>query len=194
MADTSPLRFVTLVGSLRGASYNAALARALPALAPSGVAISPLGSVGDFPLYDEDVQKQGFPAPVEAMGQAIQQADAVIVVTPEYNYSVPGVLKNALDWLSRLPQAPFSGKPVAIQSASPGMIGGARAQYHLRQVFVFLDGVMLNKPEVMVGSVASKLDVTQGTVTDDKTRQIVVQQLERLADMARAIRQARAAA
>ena len=108
MSDQKPLHFVTLLGSLRKASYNAVVARALPALAPQGVTIEPLGSVGDLPLYNADVQAEGFPAAVIAMGDAIAQADGVIIVTAEYNYSVPGVLKNALDWLSRLPTKTLS--------------------------------------------------------------------------------------
>ena len=147
MAATS-LHFVTLLGSLRKASVNGGVARALPALAPEGVSIAPLASVGDLPLYNADVQAKGFPGAVEAMGAAIRTADGVIVVTPEYNYSMPGVLKNAIDWLSRLPQQPFAGKPTLIQSASPSALGGARAQYHLRQSFVFLDAKVMNTPEV----------------------------------------------
>src|SRR5438270_3770284 len=120
MAEEKPLRLVVMVGSLRKGSYNAAIARALPALAPEGVTIAPLGSVGDFPLYNADVQEKGFPAPVTAMAEAIRAADGVIFVTPEYNHSIPGVLKNAVDWVSRVPNQAFAGKPVAIQSASPG--------------------------------------------------------------------------
>ena len=114
MAEEKPLRFVVMVGSLRKGSYNAAIARALPALAPEGVTITPLGSVGEFPLYNFDVQEKGFPPVVTTMARAIAEADGVIFVTPEYNHSVPGVLKNAIDWLSRLPNQPFAGKPVAI--------------------------------------------------------------------------------
>lgn len=153
-----PLRFVVLLGSLRKASFNATLARSLPSLAPEGVSIEFLESVGDIPHYDADVQAEGFPESVVKMGKAIKQADAVIIVSPEYNYSVPGVLKNALDWISRLPDTPFAGKPVAIQTGSPGLIGGARAQYHLRQILVFFDALVLNKPEVMVGQIPSKVD------------------------------------
>jgi chromate reductase len=185
MPDPKPLHFVTLLGSLRHGSYNAAIARALPALAPEGVSISPLGSVGDLPLYNADVQAGGCPPPVLAMAEAITKADGVIIVTPEYNYSVPGVLKNALDWLSRLPAPPFAGKPVAIQSASPGLIGGARAQYHLRQILVFLDAFVLNKPEVMVGQVISKVDATSLELTDQATRDFIASQLKAFAAFAR---------
>ena len=120
MSDHKPVHFVTLLGSLRKGSYHGAIARALPALAPQGVTVAPLGSVGAFPHYDADLQAEGFPAEVSAMSQAIAAADGVIIVTPEYNYSVPGALKNALDWLSRVPEVPFKNKAVAIQTGSPG--------------------------------------------------------------------------
>lgn len=185
MDTQPPLHFVTLLGSLRRGSYNAAIARALPALAPEGVAIAPLGSVGELPHYNADLQAEGFPAAVLAMGEAITAADGVIIVTPEYNYSVPGALKNALDWMPRLPAPPFVGKPVAIQTGSPGTIGGARCQYHLRQIFVFLDAYVLNKPEVMVGQVAAKVDPGPGELTDQGTREFIATQLRAFSAFAR---------
>ena len=111
------------------------------------------------------------------MGDAIKVADGVIFITPEYNYSVPGALKNALDWLSRLPSAPFVGKPVAIQSVSPSPIGGTRCQHHLRQILVFLDAKVLNKPEVAVGGIAGKFDVATGAVTDRGVEELLTRQL-----------------
>ena len=185
MDTQQPLHFVMLLGSLRRGSYNAAIARALPALAPVGVTVAPLGSVGELPHYNADLQAEGFPAAVLAMGEAIAAADGVIIVTPEYNYSVPGAMKNALDWLSRLPAAPFAGKPVALQTGSPGMIGGARCQYQLRQIFVFLDAYVLNKPEVMVGQIAAKVDPDSGELTDQATRDFVATQLQAFAAFAR---------
>ena len=119
------------------------------------------------------------------MGEAIKAADGVIFVTPEYNYSLPGALKNALDWMSRLPSTPFAGKPVAIQTASPSMIGGARCQYHLRQVLVFLDAYVLNKPEVMVGGVSNKIDADTSAITDATTREFLMKQLDAFATFAR---------
>jgi chromate reductase len=185
MPTDNPLRFAVLVGSLRRGSFNAAIARALPALAPSDVTIVPLGSVGEFPLFNQDVQAEGFPPAVVAMGEAIAKADGVIIVTPEYNYSVPGVLKNAIDWLSRLPNQPFAGKPVAIQSASPGLFGGVRAQHHLRQSLVFLDARALARPEVTVGQAAAKFDEKTGELTDTTTREIIARQLQTFAAFAR---------
>lgn len=187
MTQDTSLHFVSLVGSLRKASLNAVVARALPQLAPEGVRITPLGSIGDFPHYDQDVQEQAFPAPVLAMAEQIRAADGVIIVTPEYNYSTPGVLKNALDWLSRVAPQPLAGKPVALQTVSPGAIGGARAQYHLRQALVFLDAWVLNKPEVMIGLALEKFDTEKQELTDQKTRAYLTRQIEALADLVRKV-------
>ncbi len=179
------LRFAVMVGSLRKASYNAAIARALPALAPEGVTIELLGSVGDFPLYNADVQAEGFPPAVTAMAEAIRAADGVIFVTPEYNYSIPGALKNAIDWISRVPNQPFAGKPVAIQSASQGLFGGVRAQLHLRHAFVFLDARAMNKPEVIIPLVQTKVDAATGEVTDAATRGFLADQIKAFAAFVR---------
>jgi chromate reductase len=184
MSADAPLRFVVLLGSLRRGSFNAAVARALPALAPPSVTIERLGSIGDFPIYDGDLEAQGLPAAAVAMGEAIRAADGVIVVTPEYNYSIPGGLKNAIDWLSRLKPQPFVDKPVALESASPGMLGGARAQYHLRQTFVMLEARVFNKPEVFVSQAPTKIDAQSGELTDAPTRGVIAQQLTAFAAFA----------
>jgi chromate reductase len=173
---------VSICGSLRKGSYNRMLMQSLPALAPPGMAITEAPPFADFPLYNADTQAaSGFPAAVTALADAIRAADAVIICTPEYNFSVPGGLKNAIDWVSRLPDQPFAGKLVAIQSASPGPLGGARVQYELRRMLVFLDAFALNKPEVFVGSCASKFDEKTGALTDATTRDFVKQQLAALA-------------
>ena len=123
------LQVVTLLGSLRKGSFNGMVARTLPKIAPASMEVNALPSIADIPLYDADVQQEeGFPATVEALAEQIRQADGVVIVTPEYNYSVPGGLKNAIDWLSRLPDQPLAGKPVLIQTSSMGVIGGARCQ------------------------------------------------------------------
>ncbi|MCP1243703.1 hypothetical protein GOB86_13040 [Acetobacter lambici] len=189
MTTSTQLHFVTLLGSLRRASFNAAIARSLPQLAPQGVSISALGSIADFPHYSQDVQDEAFPPAVLAMAAQIQAADGVIIVTPEYNYSIPGVLKNAIDWLSRVTPQPLAKKPVAIQTASPGQIGGARAQYHLRQSLVFLDAFVLNKPEAMIGLVPSKIDPQTLALTDAPTRAFLTRQISALADLARTLQQ-----
>lgn len=175
MSDTTQT-FVTLTGSLRIGSYHATIANTLPALAPHGVSIKPLGSIGDIPHYNADVQTQGFPEEVLAMANQIEAADGLIIVTPEYNYSIPGVLKNALDWLSRVSPQPLAGKPVLIQTATPGMAGGARAQYHLRQILVFFDAMVFNKPEAMVSQVHNKIQNNE--LVDEDTRAFLAAQLE----------------
>ena len=178
MADGKSLNVVSICGSLRRGSYNAIVARALPALAPPGMSIKPAPSFADIPIYNADVQNsQGFPAPVNALADAIRAADGVVIVTPEYNFSVPGGLKNALDWVSRLPNQPFAGKPVAIQSASPGPVGGARVQYDLRKIMVFLDALTLNKPEIFVNNCKSRVNEDTGELTDDTTKDFIKQQL-----------------
>jgi chromate reductase len=187
MADSKPLKLVTLLGSLRKGSFNAAVARALPALAPADVTVVALPAIRGLPVYDADLQAEGIPDSVRDLGAAIRGADGVVIVTPEYNYSIPGGLKNAIDWISRLENQPFGGKPVAIQSASPGGLGGARAQYHLRQVLVFLDALVLNKPEVFVREVTAKIDKGTGELADPATREVISAQLAAFAGFIRRV-------
>ena len=137
-----------------------------------------------IPVYNEDVRAAGIPAPVQALREEIAAADAVLIATPEYNYSVPGVLKNAIDWASRPPDQPFERKPVAIMGASPGRLGTARAQYHLRQCFVFLDSLVLNRPEVMVAGARNLFD-DDGRLTDEPTREFIAKLLVALSDWTR---------
>ena len=132
--------------------------------------IAPLPSVGEFPLYNHDVQLDGFPPVVTSTAEAIRKADGVIIVTPEYNHSIPGVLKNAIDWISRLPDQPFGAKPVALESASPSLFGGLGAQLALRRCFVYLDGRLLNKPEVIIPQVNTKIDA--GTRRSDRSGEL----------------------
>lgn len=170
------MKWVVLVGSVRKGSYNAAVARALPALAPEAVAVTLLPSVASLPIYDGDVEAAGIPGPVTVMGAEIAGADGLVIVTPEYNYSVPGGLKNALDWLSRIKERqPLKGKPTLILSASPGALGGARAQYHLRQVLVALDAAVMNMPEVMISQAHKKIE--GGRIIDEGTSAFVGKQL-----------------
>src|SRR3954467_4197127 len=117
------MNVVTICGSLRKGSYNRMVMNALPGLAPEGMTLKEAPSFAQFPLYDADIQNStGFPASVTALADAIRAADGVIIVTPEYNFTIPGGLKNAIDWVSRLKDQPFAGKPVALQSASPGPV------------------------------------------------------------------------
>lgn len=160
-----------LSGSLRAGSFNSAALRAAAELAPEDVRIE-IGSIREIPLYDDDVRAAGIPASVTALQERIMAADAVLIATPEYNYSVPGVLKNAIDWLSRLKPQPFNEKPVGIIGASMGGIGTARAQYDLRKIFVFLNAHVLGQPEVMIAAAHTRFDA-DGRLTDEATRKFV---------------------
>jgi chromate reductase, NAD(P)H dehydrogenase (quinone) len=167
----STLRLLGISGSLRKKSYNTAALHVAMSLAPEHVVFDSF-DLGSLPLYNDDVRVEGYPPPVARFRELIAAADGVLIVTPEYNYSVSGVLKNAIDWASRPPEQPFDGKPIAIMSASTGMLGGARAQYHLRQTFVFLNGMVLNRPEVMIASANKRFD-DDGKLNDEPTRDII---------------------
>lgn len=166
----------TICGSLRSESLNRAIVKTLPELAPEGMTFVDTPSFGDFPLYNADLQNgEGFPAAVTAFGDAIRAAVGVIIVSPEYNFTIPGGLKNAIDWASRLSEQPFAGKPVALQSAAGGMLGGARMQYHLRQAIGSLEGIVFTKPEVFVAFGAKKVE--NGKLTDEAAREVISAQL-----------------
>jgi chromate reductase, NAD(P)H dehydrogenase (quinone) len=166
-------------GSLRAGSFNSALLRAAKEMAGAEMAID-IADIKDIPLYDEDVRAKGLPPAVQRFREQVAAADAVLFVTPEYNYSIPGVLKNAIDWASRPPNQPFADKPIAIMGASGGLGGTMRAQYHLRQVMVFLDAHVLNKPEVFVRSAQEAFDADLRLV-DERARKVVGEQLTALA-------------
>jgi len=169
------LDIVGLCGSLRKASVNYA------ALRLAGELMAPTMTLDivdwrEFPVFDGDVFAQGLPAPVAALRERIRRAAGVVIATPEYNFSVPGGLKNVLDWLSRGDDQPWALKPVAILSASPGPLGGARVQYDLRKIMLFLNAAMLTKPEVFIGAAAGKFDA-EGRCTDETTRNFVSAQM-----------------
>jgi chromate reductase len=174
-----PVRVLGFSGSLRRGSYNTALLRAAAELAPDGMVLETF-DLASIPLYNEDIRSEyGFPEAVAAFRERIAAADALLIVTPEYNHSVPGVLKNALDWASRPPDAPLNEKPAAIMGASTGIGGTGRAQEHLRQVLTFMNVYPVNKPEVLVARAPEKFD-TAGRLVDGATRQYVAQLLENL--------------
>jgi chromate reductase len=188
MGDGKSVSVLGIAGSLRRASYNRAALRAAVELAPEGMNVETF-DLAPIPTYNDDVRvESGFPPPVEELRERIRAADALLLVTPEYNYSIPGVLKNAIDWASRPPEQPFNSKPIAIMGASPGMLGSARAQYHLRQCFVFLNGLLLNRPEVMIANAPSRFDA-DGRLTDETTRKIVASLLVALRDAVDRLRQ-----
>ena len=173
-------------GSLRKASYNKAALRAAQALVPAGSTLQ-IFELDGIPPFNQD--EEGSPPPrVAELKSRIRAADAILICTPEYNYSVPGVLKNAIDWASRpYGDSAWTGKPVAIMGASVGVFGTARAQYHLRQMFVFLDMYPVNKPEVMIGNAAQRFD-EHGQLTDETSRRLVQQLLQGLVEWAERIR------
>jgi chromate reductase, NAD(P)H dehydrogenase (quinone) len=170
MSDTT-LNILGICGSLRKGSFNLMALKAAQALAPVGMTIERF-DIAPIPLYNEDVKAQGFPPVVAELRAKINAADGLLLVTPEYNYSIPGVLKNTIDWASRPPEHPFDGKPIALMGASGGALGTARAQYHLRQVFIFLNAHILNRPEVFIGAAQTKFSA-DGQLTDQATRDLI---------------------
>ena len=177
------IQVLGISGSLRKRSFNTALLRSAASLAPDGMEIE-LADVRDLPLYDDDVREAGYPPAALALRKRAAEAKAFLFVTPEYNYSTSGVLKNAIDWLSRGPDVPVTGKPLALMGASQGMGGTTRAQYHLRQVAVFLDMPTVMKPEVFVRQAATVFDEDLG-LKDEATRKQVRSLLEALERLVR---------
>jgi chromate reductase, NAD(P)H dehydrogenase (quinone) len=176
MADK--LNVITIAGSLRRGSFNAALARQLPKWAPEGMSITEAPPWADFPTYNADDQgSTGFPASVTRLADAIRTADGVIIVSPEYNYGVPGGLKNAIDWVSRVKDQPFKDKPVAIQSVAGGPLGGGRVQYQWRQICVFLEALAFTRPEVFIGMAQQKFDADTLEFKDETGINFIKQQL-----------------
>jgi chromate reductase len=179
MAD---LKILTICGSLRKKSYNAALVRALPELAPSNMKLTASPPWDTIPFYNADIQDSaGFPPAAEDFATAVRAAGGNIITTPEYNWTIPGGMKNAFYWVSRMKEQPLKGKPVALQSASQGPLGGARMQYHLRMCMTYLGCDIFGLPEVFVMLAQNKFDKDTLKLTDEATRKIVVTQLENFA-------------
>ncbi len=184
----APVKILAFCGSLRKGSYNKMLLRAAVELAPDAVCLETF-EISAFPLFNQDFEKDP-PSIVKEFKAKIKAADAVLIVTPEYNYSIPGVLKNAIDWASRpYGDNAFEGKPVAMMSASIGMLGGARAQYHLRQSFIFLEMHPINRPEIFVSFAPQKFDAS-GKLLDENTKKLIVDQFNALAAWARKLKNA----
>jgi chromate reductase, NAD(P)H dehydrogenase (quinone) len=180
---SAPIRVLGIPGSLRKGSFNRGLLRAASEMLPEGMNLD-VYELGALPLYNGDVEAAGLPEPVQDFQRRIEAADALLFSTPEYNYSMAGVLKNAIDWGSRPSPVrqtqPFDGKPVAMMGAAAGVMGSGRAQYHLRQTCVFLNMFPLNKPEVFVAAAQTKFDAS-GRLTDEAARTRIRQLLEALA-------------
>jgi chromate reductase, NAD(P)H dehydrogenase (quinone) len=182
---SEPIKVVAFCGSLRKASFNRMALNAFIERLPAGTSAQIIEI--DWPLYNADIQAQGFPDKVQAAQKAMLEADGIVLVTPEYNYGPSGVLKNAIDWLSRMTPQPFAAKPIAMFGASGGVLGTARAQYQLRQIMVFLDGRPVNKPEVMIGAAQNRF--ADGKLTDEATAKLLA---ELGASLVLAVRHARA--
>lgn len=169
------IKVLGLSGSLRRGSYNTATLRAAQQLAPDGMAIE-ICDLSQIPLYNEDLRAAGFPDSVQRLREQVTSADALLFATPEYNFSLPAVLKNAIDWGSRPPDQPFNGKPGAIMGATIGLRGTSRAQIHLRLVCVAVNILLINKPEVMIASAKTKFD-EHGALVDAPTREFIKEAL-----------------
>jgi len=180
-----PITILGIAGSLRRQSYNRSALRAAQQLLPEGAALE-IFELDGIPGFNQD-EEQNPPAKIVELKKRVRAADAILFVTPEYNYSVPGVLKNAIDWASRpYGDSAWDGKPAAIMGASIGNIATARAQYHLRQMFVFLNIFPLNQPEVMIGNAAERFD-ENGNLTDETTKDYIRKLLQSLVEWTRRI-------
>ena len=165
------MQILAISGSLRKGSYNTAALRACNELLPAGMTMR-ITSIADLPMFDQDVFDAGIPEPAKRLRAEIAQADGVLIASPEYNFSLSGALKNAIDWASRPPNQSWQDKPVAIFSCTQGPLGGARVQYDLRRILVQLWAHVLPRPEVFIGSAPSKFDA-QGRITDEATKKFL---------------------
>lgn len=172
------MKVLGISGSLRKASFNTMALHAAQKLAPAGMTVD-IADISRIPLYNDDVRVAGEPPEVAALKAQVRAADALLLVSPEYNFSVPGVLKNTLDWMSRPPEPPFDGKPVAIMGASGGPLGTARGQYDLRKILVYMNTFTVNKPEVFIGNAQTKFNA-QGELTDEPTAKFIAELLASL--------------
>lgn len=173
-----PFVILGIAGSLRKESFNRLLLQAAGELVPEGARLETFELDG-LPLFNQDEEDKPHPRVTE-LKERVRAADAILFVTPEYNYSIPGVLKNAIDCASRpYGDSAWNGKPVAIMGASIGTLGTARAQYHLRQTFVFLNMHAVNQPEVMVSNASKRFD-PEGKLTDETTKKLIQQLLAEL--------------
>jgi chromate reductase len=186
----SALKVIGLCGSLRANSYNRMALKLAGSLLPEGVQFD-IVEWRDVPPFDSDVMAAGIPASVSTLAERIRQADGVIIATPEYNFTLPGMFKNAIDWVSRLDNQPFAGKPTAILSAAGGPLGGARVQYDLRRTLMFLNAMTLVKPEVFIGLAQNKFNA-DGACTDEATRKFVGDQMQALQQWIHAVRRMQA--
>lgn len=172
-----PKTIAALLGSQREGSLNQRLFKAVSHLMQGEADLIEISGMRDLPLYSQEIEERGIPSSVVKMAEQLRSANAVMIISPEYNYSIPGPLKNQIDWLSRVENQPFNGKPVSLMSASPSPMGGLRAQYHLRDVLVALGGHVTNRPEVAVAYAQDRLS-EDGNITHQATLEIVENHLQ----------------
>lgn len=177
------MEFIGISGSLRKASLNTALLKETQKLLPDGVTMT-VRTLEELPLLNPDELASGFPDAVNILASAVKQADALVLASPEFNYSVTAVMKNAMDWLSLHPDAPLKAKPVALMSASPSAFGGGRAQYHLREILIYPGARLLGVPEIMLANAPSSFN-EQGMLTNETTKDLIAKQMQALKEMVR---------
>jgi chromate reductase len=188
MADKEKIvKIAGLTGSLRKNSYNKAALMAAMKLLPENTELEIL-DLSDIPFFNEDVEEEGIPDSVLRLKEKLSEADALLISTPEYNYSIPPVLKNAIDWVSRDDDTPIYGKYLGLLSASPSPLGGARAQYHLRQVCVCVNLIPLNEPEIFIASAHTKFD-EKGELKDETAKELIKELLAELVKKVRCQRE-----
>jgi chromate reductase len=180
MEDGS-LKIVGLAGSLRRASFHRGLIRAAQELAPRGLTVEPYEELDEIPFFNQDVEDQGVPAPAKEFKEKIRQADAVLIATPEYDYAIPGVLTNALDWALR-PPSPFRHKPLGIVGTSPGGVGTARGQMVLRQILLHPPAYVMPEPQMLIPYALERFDGQTGDLVDERTRKGMQRFLEALVE------------
>lgn len=187
MAEPGKVHVLGFAGSLREKSFNRGLLRAAAELLPEGMTLETF-DLAPIPLFNDDVRQRGYPEIVQEFRRRIAEADAILIACPEYNYSMSGVLKNAIDWASRPPDQPLDDKPLGIVGATPGGYGTTRAQHHLRQTAVFVNMRPVNKPEVMIPGAANKFD-EDGNLIDETSRGFLKDHLRALYDWTLRLRQ-----
>jgi chromate reductase len=178
MSTKQTIKALGFAGSLRKKSFNKELLATAGRLLPDGMTLETFDLAG-VPLYNEDVYQQGFPPAVDELRKKIAAADCVVIAMPEYNFSMAGVIKNAIDWISRPPEQPFKDKPVAIMGASVGVWGTIRGQYHLRQVLGCLEAHVLHRPEILVAQINTKVDA-EGRIVDQTALDLIKTQMAAL--------------
>ena len=181
MSAPSSVKLVGISGSLRAQSYNSGALAVVGSVLPEGMTFE-IAGLADLPFYNADVEQRGFPAEVESFRRNVAAADALIFAVPEYNFSVPGVLKNALEWLSRPPNSPTNGKPCAMLGASVSPLGTARGQFHFRHICVSLNMIPVNAPHVDITNAKTKFDA-QGRLTDQASIDLIRQLIGELRNL-----------